>query len=95
MCIYNTYRKLYSVLSHLNCHFFLTSFHNLSNLTEANIKIQHEIQGGPESPFPLIYIYIWNKQVSKKPQTSKKPPEKFYEGVQEHILGFKKTFYSI
>jgi len=60
-------------------------------LTEVNVKIHHEIQGGPESPFPLVYV----EQTSVQNKTNKKSPEKCYEDVQKHMLGFKNTFYSI
>lgn len=45
-----------------------------------NRKIQHKIQGGPESPFTVIYM----EQTSVK---KRKKAERPYEGVLEHILG--------
>lgn len=78
----------YSALTHLNCYFIDTSFHNLSDLTEVTVKIQNEIYSCPESPFHLIYMEqtsVKKKATQNKTQKNAKPLEKFYK-VLKHIL---------
>lgn len=96
MCTYNTYFRLFhSTLIHLNCHFIVTSLHNLSDLTEVTVKIQNGIQSGPETPFHLTYMEQTSvkkkRQLKTKHQKNSKSLEKLYLGIKRHFIPFKLT----